>query len=81
MSKEFLKDETVATEWAKVSEPLFTYLAEELKFQDPATFAKMRGTPWLDNKGVDLGQNAKMAKKNKKRDRKRREVTGRMKRK
>lgn len=49
MSKEFLKDWTAATEWAKFNEPLFTYLAEELKFRDPATFAKMRGTPWLDN--------------------------------
>lgn len=49
MSNEFLKDGTAATEWVKINKPLFIYLAEELKLRDPATFVKMKGTPWLDN--------------------------------
>ena len=59
LSNEFLKDGIEATEWAKVNKPLFNYLAKELRFCDPATFAQMKRTPWLDNiirhGGINLG--------------------------
>ena len=71
MSSECLKDGSAATAWAKENKSLFDYLADELKLRDPATFIKMKGTPWPDNviryKGVNLGQNAKRAIKSRKR--------------
>ena len=71
MSSKFLKDGSVATEWAKNNKPLFDYLAEELKLRDPATFIKMNGTLLPDNiirhKGVKVSQNAKRAIKSRKR--------------
>ena len=74
MSKEFLKDGAAATNWIQANKALFQYLADELKFRDPATYAKMNGTQWLDNMiqyhGVHLGQNAKRAKNQKQKQKK-----------
>ena len=71
MSNEFLEDCPSAIEWAKLNKTLFNYLADELKLRDPTTFIKMKDTPQLDNiiwyKGLNLGQNAKMAIKRRKR--------------
>ena len=49
MFKEFLKDGATATNSTQANKALFQYLADELKFRDPATYAKVKETPWLDN--------------------------------
>ena len=49
MFKEFLKDGGAATNSTQANKALFQYLADELKFRDPATYAKVKETPWLDN--------------------------------
>ena len=36
------KDGDASNEWAKVNQPLFRYLADEMRFRDPETFFKMQ---------------------------------------
>ena len=41
VSQEFIKDGNTSTEWAKVNQPLFLYLADEMRFRDPEIFFKI----------------------------------------
>ena len=71
IADEFLKDGIAVVAWAKLNKQLFIYLLEERKEGDPATYVKMKDTPWLDNiiqyGGAHLCHNAIKAIKSRKR--------------
>lgn len=84
MSKEFLKDSTTAKGSIECDEARFRYFTDELKVPDLATFAKMRRTLWLNNiiqyTSVHLVKMQNRLRTGN-RNRKRREASGKMKRK
>lgn len=49
MSKEFINDGTAAEKWCAMNAPLFKFLSDQVRLQDPEAYRLMNDTPWLDN--------------------------------